>query len=143
MFATNRDRSRRIARRHFAKSLAALAVACTGSVIVASGASASTACVYGDFGISNTYQPCVRDEQVLLNDLRSAHLPGPNQLLATDGYYGIHTANDVSSFNYVYGVRTKYVGETTPETWGFVCVAAGEHGFRGAYWQAAGCPTFG
>jgi len=40
------------------------------------------------FGESNTYQQCVRDEQILLNDLWYVGAAGPNQLLTVDGYYG-------------------------------------------------------
>jgi hypothetical protein len=144
MSATDRARgSRHVAGRHFATILMALAVALTAAAIVPSGASAATPSNFQDLGISpNTYQSCVRDEQVLLNDLWYAHAPGPDRLLATDGYYGFNTANDVSSFNFVYGIPTKYVGETTVETWGDLCVVTEEHGFSGAYWHAADCQYY-
>jgi len=80
----------------------------------------------------------VRDEQVLLNDLYYAALRGPDQPLATDGYYGRHTAEDVASFNAVLRVRP-FGGTTTPNTWSHLCGLDWEHGFRGAYYHAAGC----
>lgn len=102
-------------------------------------ASADTACVYRTFGLSSTYQPCVRDEQILLNDLWSIHVDGPNQQLTTDGYSGNNTANDVAHFNdWWLGFFPDWI--TPPVTWHWLCVLTGGNGFEGACWHAAGCP---
>lgn len=139
MSASHRARSRRIAGRQFGTILAALAVALTVAAVRASGASAATSCVYRTFGLSSTYQPCVQDEQVLLNDLWSIHVDGPNQRLTTDGYYGNNTANDVAHFNdWWLGFYPDWI--TPPVTWHWLCVLTGENGFEGAYWHAASCP---
>jgi peptidoglycan hydrolase-like protein with peptidoglycan-binding domain len=152
MFATDRSSgSRYIAGRHVRKIAAVLAVALTTAItltgaaaITAPEASAATACVYQNFGYSNTYQTCVLDEQVLLNDLWRSHVPGPNQLLATDGYYGSHTESDVGSFNNYYGVPSGDVttGGFGNTTWEELCYVDFEHGYTGAYWQGAGCAVF-
>jgi hypothetical protein len=103
-------------------------------------------CVFQTFGPSNTYQECVADLQVLLNDLWYIHYRGPegrlgpNQLLATDGYYGPDTASDVASVN------ANWLGsvggdEATPDTWSVVCGADKISGFRGVYWHNASCPN--
>jgi len=140
MSATHRRcRWRPIGARHFGEIVVALAVALTGAAITAPGASAATPCVYQYFGLSNTYQPCVLDEQVLLNDLYyvgDTGPGGPNQLLLTDGYYGSHMASDVGSFNR--GIGGGDV--TTPRTWKYLCSNDVYYGFHGSYWHAAGCP---
>ena len=66
--------------RHAGMIVIALATALTGVAIAAPGASAATLCVERTFGESNTYQQCVRDEQILLNDLRSVGAAGPGGL---------------------------------------------------------------
>jgi hypothetical protein len=103
-------------------------------------------CVFQTFGPSNTYQKCVADLQVLLNDLWYVHYRGqeerlgPNQLLATDGLYGPHTTSDVASVN---GNWLGLVGwdEAIPDTWSVVCGADRTAGFEGVYWHNAGCPN--
>ena len=152
MFATDQGRgSRHIAGRHVRKIAAVLAVALTTAItltgaaaITAPGASAATACVDRNFGYSNTYQACVLDEQVLLNDLWRSHVPGPNQLLATDGYYGAHTESDVGSFNRYWGVGSgdETTGGFGATTWEELCFQDFAHGYTGAYWTAAGCSVF-
>jgi zinc D-Ala-D-Ala carboxypeptidase len=117
----------------------ALATALTGAAIIAPSASAATGCVTRTFGESNTYQQCVRDEQVMLNDLRYAHVGGPNQLLTVDGYYGAHTFSDVKSFQTVYSLRVD--GITGPQTWRELCLIDSDNDFVGAYWHDAGCAT--
>lgn len=130
--------SRLIAGRHFPKISVALAVALTGAAIAASGASAATPCVDRTFGPTNTYQPCVRDEQILLNDLWYDRDPGPNQPLTVDGYYGPHTASDVLAFNSHWEVFN--AGSTTiPTTWRLLCGEDNFWGFHGIYWHDAGC----
>lgn len=123
---------------------AASAVTTTASApghVTAPRASTATACVFLDFGIwdENTYLRCVRDEQILLNDLRYDHVPGPNQLLKVDGYYGSHTTSDVKSF------QTQYVlqidGITGPMTWRMLCEVDEYYKFTGVYWYDAGCAS--
>ena len=128
--------------RSLAAGTAALAIASgtalLPALIPAAPASAATACVYLDFGESNTYQPCVRDEQVLLNDLWKAGRAGPNQLLTVDGYYGSHTVSDVKAFQTAYALTVD--GITGPQTWDWLCLVDAEWGFTGTYYQAVGCP---
>jgi hypothetical protein len=146
-------RLQHITRRLFGKKAFALAVALgaaattlIGLVITTPTASAASLCVNQTLVFSpNTYQSCVRDEQILLNDLwyvdaTNASLYVTDQLLTVDGYYGSHTANDVSYFNqYGADISTEYVGETTPATWTVLCRIDFLYGFHGAYWQDAGC----
>jgi peptidoglycan hydrolase-like protein with peptidoglycan-binding domain len=101
--------------------------------------STSTACVYRDFGESSTYQVCVRDEQILLNDLWKDHVAGPNQLLTVDGYYGNLTTLDVKSFQAENFITPD--GITGPVTWSVLCEQDWFFGFTGTYWHAVGCPA--
>jgi hypothetical protein len=108
--------------------------------VTAQRSAADTACVDQTFGYSpDTYQPCVLDLQVLLNDLYRIGFTGPDQLLTTDGYYGIHTAGDVQSFNYNWIPQLAGSDEMGPFSWSALCELDWENGFHGAYWQAAGC----
>lgn len=130
---------RSLARRHLGKIVVTSAVAPTAAGITTPGVSAATTCVHRTFARSNTYQPCVRDLQVLMDDLRYISVLGPNQLLATDGYYGPRTASDVAAFNHHYWGRT-LAGTTTHLTWRGLCRLALLFEFHGAYWHRAGCP---
>src|SRR5215472_11489991 len=98
----------------------ALATALTGIAIIAPSASAATVCVGQTFGIwdQNTYQRCVHDEQILLNDLWGVHAAG-NQHLTVDGYYGSHTVSDVRAFQYQFDLIID--GITGDQTWGALC----------------------
>jgi hypothetical protein len=110
--------------------------------VTAPGAAADTLCVDLTFAQSSTYRPCVADLQVLLNDLYDDHVSGPDQRLSTDGYYGPHTANDVSAFNARWpgwGGSATWAGASG--TWGWLCALDNSHGFHGAYWHDAGCST--
>ena len=117
------------------------ATAVPGHVTVP-GAAAATLCVDRSFGMSSTYRPCVADLQVLLNDLYDDGVRGPNQRLATDGYYGPLTGSDVSAFNGVWQVIPNGDTDvTTINTWGALCSLDYYYGFRGVYWHDAGCST--
>ena len=117
----------------------AFATALTGVAIIAPGASAATGCVTRTFGESNTYQQCVRDEQILLNDLFNVGIPFPNQRFTVDGIYGPRTFSDVVSFQ---SHSTLHVdGITGPQTWQLLCNITGRNAFRGVYWRDAGCPS--
>jgi peptidoglycan hydrolase-like protein with peptidoglycan-binding domain len=145
--AADRDRSlRRIMGRHVGIVVLALATALPGVAIIAPSASAAPLCVEQTFGESNTYQQCVLDEQVLLNDLWSVHAAGPNQQLTVDGYYGSHTFSDVKSFQTAYHGSPYHLsvdGITGPLTWGVLCIEDAANGFTGAYWHDAGCTPEG
>ncbi|HET6192715.1 MAG TPA: peptidoglycan-binding protein [Trebonia sp.] len=138
--ATHRGRGlRHITARHVGMIVVALATALTGVAIIAPRASAATACVYRTFEKSNTYQQCVRDEQVLLNDLYYHHVLGPDRILTVDGYYGSNTFDDVWSFQKeTFGYLT-VDGITGPHTWQYLCQSDWASGFTGAFYQDAGC----
>lgn len=123
-----------------AAALSGTAIAFGGAAIAAPQASAATACVDQTFGYNpGSYQPCVVDLQVLLNDLWYKGFPGPDQLLSVDGYYGVHTAGDVQSFNFNWIPQLANSDVTTPDVWAAICELDEENGFHGAYWQNAGC----
>jgi hypothetical protein len=138
---------RRVGKKAVALALAPIGVAAVsfaGLAIAAPGAYASTGCVTRTFDIvldENTYQPCVLDMQVLLNNLYNKHVVGPNQELATDGYFGIDTANDVVEFNLWWNDVPGQLGEMTPTSWDALCGLNWDNGFHGTYWHNAGCAT--
>jgi hypothetical protein len=109
-------------------------------VTTASAAEAASGCVTEIFSIADEpyYEPCVLDEQVLLNNLWSKGMPGLYQL-TTDGYYGPLTMGDVEQFQRDAGDSVD--GVTGSETWGSLCIINGDSGFRGVYWHDAGCNT--
>lgn len=139
------DRSpgpRSITSRRFATILAALAVAITAAAIAAPGASAATACVNRTFGQSNTYQVCVRDEQILLNNLWNAGVRwSGGRRLTVDGYYGPLTASDVGFFNGFFDSVLSGDEQTDGFTWWHLCTSNLINGFAGIYWHAVGCPA--
>jgi peptidoglycan hydrolase-like protein with peptidoglycan-binding domain len=130
---------RHITGRRVGMIVLALATALTSVAIIAPSASAATGCVTQLFVESNTYQRCVRDEQVLLNDLWYKGAAGPNQLLTVDGYYGSKTFSDVKSFQTAWNDTPD--GKTGPETWESLCFIDRVAGFTGTYWHDAGCNT--
>ena len=147
-----REASRHVSARRFGKKAVALvmapvgvaAISFAGLAIAAPGAYAATGCVTRTFDVvldADTYQPCVLDMQVLLNDLYDEHVPGPNQRLTTDGYFGVHTGNDVVGFNLEWNDVNGQLGEMTPSSWKALCELDWYYGFRGAYYHDAGCPT--
>lgn len=101
----------------------------------------ASGCVTETFSTAdeNTFEACVDDEQVLLNDLHSANPGFANQELTVDGQYGPKTASDVTSFQGAAGIKKD--GITGPQTWNSLCSLASQLGFRGTFWQDAGCPT--
>ena len=93
---------------------------------------------------------CVADAQVLFNDLwyyEEQHpnhehplYLGVNQLLATDGSYGPHTASVVGFFQTSWPpLKADHI--LGPKTWHQLCSVAWLHGYRGVYWHDAGCAT--
>ncbi len=109
-------------------------------VTAPSAAEAASGCVTEIFSIADEpyYEPCVLDEQVLLNNLWSKGMPGLYKL-ATDGYYGPLTTGDVEQFQRDAGDSVD--GVTGPETWGSLCIINAGNGFTGVYWHDAGCNT--
>lgn len=138
--------TRKLVRRQSVRFGAAIAAALTVAAFTASGASAvppppggvGAPCIEQTFSETSIYYLCVQDEQILLNDLWYSRVPGPNQLLQVDGYYGPHTSSDVSSFNSFWAQTTS--GTTTLTTWYELCRADALHGYEGAYWHQVGCP---
>jgi peptidoglycan hydrolase-like protein with peptidoglycan-binding domain len=104
---------------------------------------AATGCVTEEFGTwdENTYERCVRDEQILLNDLHYSLVDGMNDvpLLTVDGYYGAHTYSTVRFFQTRIDIHVD--GITGPQTWGALCDITGNVGYQGAYWHDAGCAS--
>jgi zinc D-Ala-D-Ala carboxypeptidase len=86
----------------------------------------------------DTFEACVDDEQVLLNDLHSAN-PGFANQITVDGQYGPATASDVTFFQGSFGLTRD--GITGPQTWRQLCTATFDLGFKGTFWKDAGCPT--
>jgi peptidoglycan hydrolase-like protein with peptidoglycan-binding domain len=87
----------------------------------------------------NTFEACVDDEQVLLNDLHSANPGLANPALTVDGQYGPGTASVVTYFQRSLGLTQD--GVTGPQTWKQLCTTAFDLGFKGTFWKDAGCPT--
>ena len=134
-------RLRHITGRRVGMIVLALATALTGAAITAPSASAASGCVTQTFGTwdESTYQQCVRDEQILLNNLSSIDLGVTNQLLTVDGYYGPHTFSDVTWFQLNDFLQPD--GITGPQTWRVLCAVNREGRFTGVYWHDAGCAT--
>jgi peptidoglycan hydrolase-like protein with peptidoglycan-binding domain len=120
-----------------AASAATMTASASGHV-AAPMASAATACVGQTFSIAdeNTYETCVRYEQILLNDLWGVHAAG-NQELTVDGYYGPDTTSDVTAFQAQFSLIID--GITGDQTWGALCHEDQVEGFTGVYWHDAGC----
>jgi peptidoglycan hydrolase-like protein with peptidoglycan-binding domain len=126
-----------------------VAVAVTAGVASASTTAASAShvhaapsgCVTELFTIAdeNTYLVCVRDEQVLLNNLWSTGHFSPMFQITVDGYYGPNTRNDVEAFQGI--VHITVDGETGLQTWSNLCAYNSAWGFTGVYWHDAGCAT--
>lgn len=123
---------------------AASAATTTASIsgrVTAPRAADASGCVTQDFSEADegTYESCVADEQILLNDLYGIGVMGPNQRLTVDGYYGPDTTSDVQSFQGAWGDTVD--GITGPQTWDSLCAVDYVYGFRGTYWHDAGCAT--
>jgi peptidoglycan hydrolase-like protein with peptidoglycan-binding domain len=144
-----------------ATAAAATAAAATAAAATASGSAAShltaaqaaqtaadpSGCVEETFNENDqyTYEPCVVDEQILLNDIWSVqektgdYLGVNPQPLSVDGYYGPDTTSDVETFQGSHGDHVD--GWTGPMTWDSICTAVYFLGFHGTYWNDAGCAT--
>lgn len=124
-----------------AASAATTTASAPGHVAAPRAAEAPTGCVTETFslGDQNTYERCVRDEQVLFNDIWSVGKANVNQHLTVDGYYGPQTFSVVVGFQEFERLSTD--GITGPKTWFALCVVDWDLGFVGAYWHDAGCLT--
>jgi peptidoglycan hydrolase-like protein with peptidoglycan-binding domain len=120
---------------------AATMTASAPSHVTAPRAAEATGCVTQTFAIwdENTYERCVRDEQILFNDLWSLGKANVTQHLTVDGYYGPETFSVVVGFQEFENIGVD--GITGPQTWFALCVADWDLGFTGAYWHDAGCNT--
>jgi len=111
------------------------------TVFTAAAAAAYPACVSRTLtpspALTNTYESCVLDEQVLLNNLYHAGLRPPYVAVPANGHYGPLTAGDVGRFNRRW-LGTD-AGVTYSRTWDELCKQNQAHGFRGDYWRTAGC----
>jgi peptidoglycan hydrolase-like protein with peptidoglycan-binding domain len=127
-------------------STAAYAATTTASApghVTAPQAQATSGCVTVEFGIwdENTYEQCVRDEQILLNNLYYNGIVYVNQGLTVDGYYGPDTYSAVRSFQTDIPQPAYIDGITGPQTWWWLCHINSANGFSGVYWHDAGCAT--
>lgn len=122
--------------------VAAVAMLVTGGIVAAPAttAMAASGCVTETFSIldQNTVLRCVKDEQVLLNNIRVGF---GLQQLTVDGLYGPHTTSDVRTFQA--DIPIKVDGITGPQTWWWLCDSNGANGFTGTFWHDAGCSTEG
>ena len=111
--------------------------------VTAPQAAEATGCVAIEFGIwdENTYEQCVRDEQILLNNLYYNSVVYLNQGLKVDGYYGPDTYSDVRSFQTDIPQPAYIDGITGPQTWWWLCHINSANGFSGVYCHDAGCAT--
>jgi peptidoglycan hydrolase-like protein with peptidoglycan-binding domain len=125
-----------------AASAATTMASAPGHVTAVRAADAS-GCVTEDFSEAdeNTYEVCVRDEQVLLNNLWNGYVFSNLQELTVDGYYGPNTESDVLFFQVDAGITRD--GITGPQTWWWLCHINSINGFQGVYWHGAGCATEG
>jgi peptidoglycan hydrolase-like protein with peptidoglycan-binding domain len=130
--------------------VAAVAMLVTGGILAAPAtpAMAASGCVTQNFTTADqgVVLDCVKDAQVLLNNIRKDESPNLPNLLQVDGRYGPLTSGDVTQFqkdmNLLFGAGTLAVdGDLGPHTWGFLCSENSFFGFQGQFWHAAGCAT--
>jgi len=105
-------------------------------------------CVTETFTINDEpyYEPCVADEQILLNDIwyfqeKVGIYNGVIELLTVDGSYGPDTTSDVEAFQGFYLGGDQVDGKTGPITWDTLCSVDYNLGYHGTYWNDAGCAT--
>jgi peptidoglycan hydrolase-like protein with peptidoglycan-binding domain len=129
-----------------AASAATTAASAPAAAAAPQAVAAASGCVTEQFGIwdQNTYEVCVRDEQVLLNNIWSKGVVPGLRDLSVDGFYGSNTTADVTNFQTdFHEAGVSIDGITGPQTWWWVCHINSNLGFRGTYWQGAGCNTEG
>ena len=131
--------------------VAAVAMLVTGGIVAtpATPAMAASGCVTQNFTTAdqNTFLTCVKDGQVLLNNLRGFPLFFPGlQQLTVDGFYGPHTEGDVRAFQTDIANANETItidGKLGPQTWWWLCRENFDFGFTGTFWHDAGCATEG
>jgi hypothetical protein len=108
---------------------------------------AASGCVTETFSTAdqNTSLTCVKDAQVLLNNVRNDLNP-TRPAIATDGFYGALTEGDVANFqlgvdHLPVGANLTIDGILGPQTWSWLCAINEEEQFTGAFWHNAGCAT--
>ena len=92
-------------------------VLAVASTFVAPRTASATTCRQQVFRQSSTYKDCVVYMQRMLNAVRSPSVVMPT--LATDGYFGPRTRNNVITFQST--ERIGVDGVVGPETWGRLC----------------------
>ena len=123
---------------------AATTKASTPGHVTAPAAAEASGCVTQTFSEAdeNTYEQCVRDEQVLLNNLFTHFILSNLQDIPVDGYYGPETESDVVMFQADFRADGVTIdGITGPQTWWWLCHTNSNAGFTGVYWHDAGCAT--
>jgi hypothetical protein len=125
-----------------AASAAPATASAPAHVTAPSAAEASSGCVTEDFGTWDEpyYESCVRDAQILLNNLWSVGAVVGLYQLTVDGYYGPLTEGDVVNFQASTGFLAQD-GILGPQTWEVLCGENAGEGFEGLYWHDAGCAT--
>jgi len=128
--------------------VAAIAMLVTGGIVAtpATPAMAASGCVTETFTTADEglVLQCVKDGQVLLNNLNSIGFPDL-QTLTVDGSYGPLTAGDVEQFqdDLAHGGGVTDDGMLGPQTWWWLCKENQNNRFTGTFWHDAGCATEG
>jgi len=110
-------------------------------------AMAASGCVTENFTIAdqNTFLTCVKDAQVLLNNIRNDLKPVRPDI-NVDGFYGPQTEGDVQAFQVDIadlGDTITIDGKLGPQTWWYLCAGNNTFNFQGTFWSNAGCATIG
>lgn len=129
-------------------SAATTTASAPGHVAARAAADDPSGCVTETFTINDEpyYEPCVADEQILLNDIwntqeKTEIYLGVIELLTVDGSYGPDTTSDVEAFQGFYLGGDQVDGKTGPITWDTLCSTDYNLGYHGTYWNDAGCAT--
>lgn len=132
--------------------VATVAMLVTGGLVAAPAtpAMAASGCVTETFTTADagTFLTCVKDAQVLLNNIRNDLSPALPDI-TVDGFYGNQTFNDVEQFQEdvdLLHLRAPVLavdGKLGPQTWWWLCDENSIFKFQGTFWHDAGCATEG